>query len=275
MRSTKVDFIALVTAALFATGCAGDAASADDAYEADLEVEAQLAIEDAADEPRPIVVVAGLMEDRKTVAPLADFLKSKGFDVTVYVPPGLGFGDINVYAEAVGKIVQDVRERTGADEVDLIGHSQGGVTARRYAQIAGPEAPVHTLLSMGSPQQGTDYGALANILVAMGLLDGIQGAKQLIVGSTFLNELNERSDPTPGDTRYVAIGTRLDQVTKPVARSAIPGGEHVVMQEACPGRNVGHFGLLSDAWVQQVVLSVLAGGPAKGDCTARPLGGPV
>jgi hypothetical protein len=45
------------------------------------------------------------------------------------------------------------------------------------------------------------------------------------------------------------------------------------MQDACRSRAVGHFGLLSDAWVHQVVVSVLAGGPAEGDCRARPIGG--
>ena len=275
MGAQSNDFIGLIMAALLAAGCADDASPKADfaAGEGDDEVAQQVA---ELATPRPIVLVAGLLQDKKTIAPMVDFLEDEGFDVTVYVPPMLGLGDINRYATALGRVVDDVRERTGASRVDLIGHSQGGVTARRYAQLAGPNAPVHTLISMGSPQQGTELGALVYLLSAAGFLDGLEGAKQLLAGSTFLTQMNRKSDPTPGDTRYVAIGTEQDQVTKPVARSAIPGGEHVVMQDACPRRNnVGHFGLLNDAWVQQVVLAVLAGGPAEGDCSARPLGGPT
>jgi hypothetical protein len=112
------------------------------------------------------------------------------------------------------------------------------------------------------------------LLIAAGLFDWAEGALQLAAGSEFLFEMNEQLDPTPGDVRYVAIGTEQDEVTKPAARSGIPGAENVVMQEACPDRSVGHFGLLEDAWVQQVVVSVLAGGPVEGDCDALPLGGP-
>lgn len=276
MGATRKDFIGLFMAALLASGCAGDAASDAElgADEDGLDTEVQQAEQTA---PRPIVMVAGMMEDKNTVAPMVNFLKGKGFDVTVYVPPQMGLGDINNYATAVSSVVDGVLQRTGAEKVDLIGHSQGGVTARRYLQLAsrGGSAPVQTLISMGSPQQGTDGGALISFMAAAGFFNAIEGAKQLIAGSAFLYDLNKRNDPTPGDTRYLAIGTKQDMVTKPVARSGIPGAEHVVMQDVCPGRNVGHFGLLSDAWVQQIVLSVLAGGPATGDCAARPLGGPI
>lgn len=278
MGARKNVRIGVLLAALTAAGCAGDPGAEADltADGADLEVEAQLA--EQVTVRRPIVFVAGLMEDKRTVAPLVNWLKNKGFDVTVYVPPGLGIGDINFYATAVGDVVEDVRERTGAPKVDLIGHSQGGVTARRYTQLPQPNggpAPVHTLVSLGSPQQGTDYGALVSLLAAAGAFDKLEGAKQLIVNSKFLIEMNKKSDPTPGDTRFVAIGTKLDVVTTPVARSGIPGGENVVVQEACPGRNIGHFGLLNDEWVAQTVASVLAGGPPQADCALRPLGGPI
>lgn len=225
---------------------------------------------------RPVVFVAGLLEDAATFATLTKALRADGFDVTVFVPPDLGFGDINQYAALLGKTVDRVVKRTRASQVDLIGHSEGGLTARRYVQTT-EGAPVRTLVSLGSPQQGTEVLDLTgNPLTdfAMRACAGISvGCQQMAVGSLFLVEMNEQNDPTPGDVRYLAVGTETDVVTQPVARSAIPGAEHVVMQQACPGRNAGHFGLLDDAWVRQVILSVLAGGEAEGDCRARPIGG--
>ena len=171
-----------------------------------------------------------------------------------------------------------MRARTSAAQVDLIGHSEGGLTARRYVQIT-EGAPVHTLIAMGSPQQGTEALDLTGNWLLDPLVKGFQGAsvalQQMAVGSLFLVELNEQNDPTPGDVRYLAIGTEKDAITQPVARSAIPGAEHIVVQTACPGRDIGHFGLLADAWVHQVLIATLSGSAPKGNCSARPIGGPL
>jgi triacylglycerol lipase len=268
----------MMVAGLLTSACAGDGSdriedqgsAADQTSEASFKAQGGV---ESSSARRPIVFVAGLLQSAETIAPLVDPLREEGFDVTVYVPPRLGLGDINGYARSVGEVVERVLERTGAEQVDLLGHSQGGVTARRYIQLVKGDAPVNTLVSMGSPQLGSDLGPLVNLLVALGWFEWAEGAKQLAIGSAFLSEMNEKNDPTPGDVRYVAIGTELDEVTKPAFRSGIPGGENVVMQDVCPGREVGHFGLLSDAWVQQVVLSVLAGGAVEGDCDALPVGG--
>jgi len=268
--NTRNRYMGLLLAGLLASGCAG-AEPEDEALAADEQLEAQ-ARADAAPVRRPVVVVAGLLQDANTVAPLAKVLRAQGLDVTVFVPPGLGLNDIHNYAALLGETVEEVRARTGAELVDLVGHSQGGVTSRLYVKTAGEDAHVHTVVSMGSPQQGTEIAALEVLLRLTGCARWLAACNQLVAGSEFLAELNG-GDATPGEVRYVTIGTRLDSVTQPVFRAGVPGAENVVMQEACPFRAVGHFGLLQDAWAHQVVLSVLSGGPAKGECAARPIGG--
>lgn len=223
---------------------------------------------------RPIVMVAGMLQDEATVAPLTDALHEQGFDVTIFVPPSSGLDDIRGYAKQLGEVVEAVRRRTHAARVDLIGHSEGGVTARRYVKDQLEGAPVHTLISLGSPQQGTDVGSLSTLLRAAGLQTWMPGLEQLIAGSEFLKELNA-GDATPGDVRYVTIGTTEDIVTQPVAHAGIPGAENVIAQEACPGRMVGHIGLFEDAWVLQVITSVLAGAAPSGDCSALPVGSSI
>jgi triacylglycerol esterase/lipase EstA (alpha/beta hydrolase family) len=223
---------------------------------------------------RPIVMVAGMAQDEATVAPLTDALHAKGFDVTIYVPPDSGLGDIRAYAKQLGEVVEAVRRRTNAPRVDLIGHSEGGVTARRYVKDQLEGAPVHTLIALGSPQQGTDVGSLSTLLRAAGIETWAPGLEQLISGSAFLAELNG-GDATPGDTRYVTIGTELDIVTQPVAHAGIPGAENVIVHEACPERRVGHLGLFEDAWVLQVITAVLAGEAPSGDCGALPVGSEI
>ncbi|MET0340266.1 MAG: alpha/beta fold hydrolase [Polyangiales bacterium] len=223
---------------------------------------------------RPVVLVAGLMQDENTVAPLAQALRAAGHDVTVYIPPNSGLDSIVGYASQLAGTVEQVRARTSAAQVDLVGHSEGGLTARRYVKDLGDAAPVHTLVSLGSPQQGTEGGLLALTLRVLGCETWSQACREMLAGSPFLSEING-GDATPGDVRYVAVGTRQDGVVQPVERSGIPGGENVVMQDACRGRTVGHFGLLEDGWVHEVVLAVLAGGRPGGSCRARPVGGPL
>lgn len=221
---------------------------------------------------RPVVLVAGLMQDENTVAPLAGVLRDRGLDVTLWIPPNSGLDDIHGYATQLGQTIEAVLQRTGAAQVDLVGHSEGGVTARRYVKNLGADAPVATLISLGSPQQGTEGGALSLLLLLTGCTSWAEACGQMMADSDFMRDLNS-DDPTPGNVRYVALGTEQDGVVQPVSRSQIPGGENVVMQRACPLRAVGHFGLFSDAWVHQVVLSVLSGGPPRGNCLALPVGG--
>lgn len=223
---------------------------------------------------RPIIMVAGMVQDEATVAPLTEALQAKGFDVTIYVPPDAGLDDIRGYAKQLKEVVEAVRRRTNAPLVDLIGHSEGGVTARRYVKDQVEGAPVHTLIALGSPQQGTDIGALSTLLRAAGLEIWMPGLEQLISGSEFLEQLNAE-DATPGATRYVTIGTKEDIVTQPVEHAGIPGAENLVVHEECPERTVGHLGLFEDAWVHQVITSVLAGGEASGDCEALPVGSAI
>lgn len=283
MVFTKCLTTCLLVSGLLASGCA-DAPLADEASEHDAtndQVDATDAHELAqvTRAKRPVVVVAGLLQDANTVAPLVKALKAERFDVTVFVPPNLGMGDINEYAALLGKTVDQVLKRTGAAQVDLVGHSEGGLTSRRYVQKVGEDAPVHTLVSLGSPQQGTEVLDLNGGLLNDTLMKACKGlslaCQQMEVGSLLLVDMNEQSDPTPGNVRYLAVGTEKDAITQPVARSGIPGAELVVMQKACPGRNAGHFGLLEDAWVRQVIFSFLAGGKAVGDCRARPIGGGI
>lgn len=250
----------LSSIALFTFTSAGTAFAGDDGHEP------------APESARPVVLVAGLMQDETTVAPLLEALRAQHLDVTLWIPPNSGLDDIKGYARQLGETVDQVRRRTESAKVDLVGHSEGGVTARRYIKDLGDAAPVHTLVSLGSPQQGSEGGFLSEILRFTGCEEWAEACRQMGADSEFMTELNS-GDATPGDVRYVTVGTRLDGVVQPVNRAGIPGAKNVIMQDECPLRAVGHFGLFEDAWIHQVVTAVLAGGEPEGDCLATPVGG--
>jgi triacylglycerol esterase/lipase EstA (alpha/beta hydrolase family) len=131
---------------LIANGCAADGLD-------DVEVSAGAIVSEPAQATRPIVLVAGMTQNEDTVAPLAAALRAREHDVTVYVPSNDGLDDIHSYAKELATTVDAVRLRTNAAKIDLIGHSEGGLTARQYVKDQLANAPVQSLISLGSPQQ--------------------------------------------------------------------------------------------------------------------------
>jgi MYXO-CTERM domain-containing protein len=86
-----------------------------------------------ADEPYPVLLVPGAAVSASGVMPpLARFLAAQGrsvFAVTFAHP----HGDCYQQAEQVANAVARILEVTGAEKVDIIGHSKGGIAAALYA----------------------------------------------------------------------------------------------------------------------------------------------
>ena len=71
-------------------------------------------------------------------------------------------GDNYLQAEAVADAIARIREVTGAEQVDLIAHSKGGMAARIYLSSAGPKwstryrGDVRRYVMLGTPNGGID-----------------------------------------------------------------------------------------------------------------------
>jgi pimeloyl-ACP methyl ester carboxylesterase len=101
----------------------------------------------------------------------------------------------------------------GADKVDIIGHSQGGVAARWYVKdsLQRGEDNVGTLISLGGPQRGVfSSGQNATWAFACGAgvtIGVVDVCKDMIVFDglplpPFIFFLNQVGDPTPGNVAY-------------------------------------------------------------------------
>src|SRR6478752_1028211 len=108
--------------------------------------------------PRPVVLVHGTFADMsnswQAISPL---LKNNGYCVFA-----LNYGDYNgsgaigVYgvddvrnsAKELSAFVDNVLTSTGASEVDMVGHSQGGMMPRYYLKFLGGAEKVHTLVGL-------------------------------------------------------------------------------------------------------------------------------
>ena len=221
----------------------------------------------AADEPDPVVIVNGTFGPAFFYEPLAKRLREDNHEAFIFELTNLGTADIADTARDLAAFVDDVRARTGAAKVDLVGHSQGGLVARQYVKYLGGDSTVDSLISLGAPHYGT---AVANIADFFGGGDclGIVACQQMAVNSDFVNALND-GDDTIGSVRYTNFYTSLDELVRPVDNAALAdGATNVRIQSQCPLRVVEHVGLALDGTVYSGIHDALAGEPITLKCFA-------
>ncbi|MDG3009102.1 alpha/beta fold hydrolase [Rhodococcus sp. D2-41] len=254
--------------------------------------------------PRPVVLVHGTWADMTTTwSTLSPQLAERGYCVFALnygtfdgVLNGnlldlAGGADIASSARQLADFVNRVLRSTGAKQVDLVGHSQGGVVARQYLRFNGGtdhfdprRNRVHTLVTLGATNHGSTFGLfslLNDVAHKVGLpLSGAVSAAagpayiEQLVGSPFLAALNAGGDTERG-VDYTVIATRDDKISTPPERTFLAAGpgatvHNVWVQDGCPGDTADHGQLTTDARSLYLVQSALD--PAYGRTHPAPCG---
>ncbi|MER6346442.1 esterase/lipase family protein [Streptomyces sp. NPDC001595] len=229
--------------------------------------------------PRPVVLVHGTFGNRGyTWTKAAPLLRSHGYrifriDYGQHLSPVLfGLGDIKESARQLAVFVDEVLLRTGAEQVDIVGFSQGGMMPRYYIQALGGAPKVHHLVGIAPGTRGVTAQGL------MRLARQIPGAKELVEAgpvqvtvpawpqlqsdSAFIRELGDLGETSPG-VRYTVIATRYDDVVTPYESCALKEteGHHVrnlVLQDIAPEDRTAHAGMPYNPTVLNEVLKALA-----------------
>lgn len=188
--------------------------------------------------PRPVIVVHGYAMNRANFLPLAYRLARAGLG------PIIGFeywtlGRTAAAARQLGWFVDQVCAATRATEVDLIGHSMGGVVGRYYVSLAGGDAVVKHLITLGSPHDGTDLSR-----VGVG-----HPGRELVHGSKLVTRL--AAAPPPTHTRITSIWSRGDALVPGARQRPIPGTETILYDD------LGHVALLGSRRVARDVIERL------------------
>lgn len=147
-----------------------------------------------------------------------------GFQAYTLTLPGLALQDIRRTAEMLARRIDEVLEATGHEQIHLVGHSLGGL-AMRYYLGQGQEDRVGVCATLGTPHQGT-LTALPVFLRPAG--------RQLLPGSTFLQEIEELAFPEP----WVNVYAPRDTLVLPYDNAHLPGAENHRLGFG------GHWGLL-------------------------------
>ncbi len=192
----------------------------------------------------PIILVHGIVDNRSVFTLLRRGLRRRGFGRVVTVNYSSLTGDVRVLADRLGAVVDQVCEETGYERVHVVGHSLGGLVARYYVQRMGGDARVHTLVTLGSPHEGTlPAYALPHPLV-----------RQLRPGSDVVREL---AGPAQGcRTRFVAVWSDLDQMVVPKRSAQIVHPDLNARNVFV--RGVGHLSLPVDGRVVHEICTTLA-----------------
>ena len=202
----------------------------------------------AQDQPGPVLLVPGYGGSTIGLEVLAQALRAQGREATVVPLPGDGTGDLRASADALEAAVR----APGADSVDVIGYSAGGLVARLWAQDNPTE--VRRVVTLGSPHHGT---RLASLGAAFNPGSCPVACLQMVPGSELLEQLNG-GDETPDGPQWLSLWTTQDEVVTPPESARLDGAVNVALQDLCPGLQLDHSGLPVSPVVTSLVLQAIS-----------------
>jgi triacylglycerol esterase/lipase EstA (alpha/beta hydrolase family) len=231
--------------------------------------------------PRPVVLLhATLANAYMNWAGLSPLLKRDGY--CVFAPnyggqPGVPFKatrHIPDSAREIARYVDRVLKATGARQVDLVGHSQGGgLMPRWYLRFEGGTNPanpaknkVRRLIGLAPSNHGAGASGLGNLTTALGLNPTVslvagQAYADQMPGSRVHTTLDRDGDTQPG-VDYTTIVTRLDEVVTPYSNQFLKAGpgakvRNILLQEICPQDLSEHLSIAYDSNALQLVFNAL------------------
>lgn len=185
----------------------------------------------------PVVFVHGYTQNR------SNFLRMAGIVGRGAVGPLYGFNypwmlRVEPCAKSLSRFVERVCSETGAERVDLVCHSLGGLVARTMLAQGGA-ARVRRVVTIGSPHAGVTW--------RLPLLGGC--GPQMKRGSPFLTGL---AAPLP--VPFLSLYSTHDNIVHPVEASSLAalGGRDQVVEEG-----YGHLSLLFSPKVAEQVRAFL------------------
>ena len=187
----------------------------------------------------PVLLVPGWFDTARELAALRIRLLAAGWSHVETLTFRDPTGSNRDHAEEIDSLVAAVLAKTGAEEVDIVAHSMGGLATRWYLSTR-EGAPVRRTVFLATPHRGTLTAHLA----------WGEGGEEMMPESAFLTALN--SGPAlPHGVEAITIRTPIDTRVVPGESATLPGVEdHTV---CCPT----HQGLVRHDEVFYLVVDFL------------------
>lgn len=229
----------------------------------------------------PVLLLHGTSDTPARLEPLAAALRATGRTV---VAPNYGHerrslrgrlvangatADLATSSAEIAAAVEELLAATGAAQVDLVGHSQGGLQAHAYARGLGLPSPgaarVRRIVTLAGSLHGASplgpFDGLFHTRAVAALLDGLLGpaARQQVRGSQVLAWLDAHAEHEQAVTT-TAFVTRLDRTVRPPRGRLLdprPGYSHVWVHDIDPASRTPHATLPQDPHVIAAVVAAL------------------
>lgn len=196
----------------------------------------------------PVLLVPGWLDEARDLAALRIRFLSAGWapEAVAAVDFADPTGSNRVHARELNDSARALLARTGAERIDVVAHSMGGLATRTWLREGGAELARRAVF-MASPHRGTWSAYLA----------WGDGSEEMQPGSPFLEWLNS-VPAVPGGVEALTIRTVLETHVLPPESATLPGVPDVEL--CCPT----HTGLLRDLDVFLVVQRFLEEGVVLG-----------
>lgn len=231
--------------------------------------------------PNPVVLVHGLLATKSVNWPtMSPLLANAGYCVYAltygrvsHAPPLDRFGGLTAMersAEELAVFVTRVRNATGADRIDLVGHSEGTLMPQYWLQFLGGAEQVDKYVAVTPLYRGTLADPLPVALLVDG--SGLRGplgtavatacasCPQFISGSPYLNRMNAQPGgaAVPG-VHYTTVMTRYDEAVVPYTSGILdaPNATNILVQDGCETDLSDHLAIITTRRTGQIILNAL------------------
>jgi triacylglycerol lipase len=188
----------------------------------------------------PVLLLHGFFCNRALWHPFAARLARRGH-VCSAISLEPAFGSIDQYADPIAKAIADLKHRTGAKQVALVGHSMGGLAIRSYLRRYG-NTEVAKAISLGTPHHGTWLGKVAHS----------PNGQEMNWRSLWLKRLAQHEVTHPVGHLFTVIMTDLDNIVFPHLEQTLPGAENIAVT------GMAHISMVFDDGIFDLVSVRLA-----------------
>ena len=200
----------------------------------------------------PVLLVHGFGHNRSGWFALNHRLRAAGFTSVHTWNYDPWRNNVPELAEMLKDRIEMLRGLTGADHINVVGHSLGGILLRWYVQELGGDEHVRTAVTVASPHQGTRLATF---------IPGRRGriATELAPHSWLLRRLAHTAHASP--VRWVAFYSNLDFFVQPASSAMLT--EPRLQATNILVKDVGHLSIMLSPRVADGISDALEWGPSE------------
>jgi len=202
-----------------------------------------------------VLLIHGFFQTRNLWDVMEDRLRFDGYSVMSFNLGGLlsryNTHPVDHSARFIAEKIERLVAMHGFEDLHIIGHSKGGLIARKYVQEYGGQRRVRSVITLGTPHHGTPTAAIAVGLMGFGLLNS--SARDLLPRSRLVRDLGR--DRFPEHIPLTSIFSKQDLVCPYWCSTLRPRGTSRMHNVAVTG--IGHSQLAWDAGVYRHVRTAL------------------